>query len=66
MLICSRQKLSTLSESLELPIDKVPIKQVSTSKSLAILIDDNIAWHSHIDKLSKKIASIIGAIIKAN
>ena len=62
MLIGSRQKLGTLSESLELSIDNVPVKQVSTTKSLGILIDDNMAWHSHIDKLSKKIASGIGAI----
>ena len=41
-LIGSRQKLSTLSESLELSIDNVPIKQVSTTKSLGILIDDNM------------------------
>ena len=62
MLIGSRQKLSTLSESLELSIDNIAIKQVSTTKSLGILIDNNMAWHSHIDKLSKKIASGIGAI----
>ena len=63
MLIGSRQKLSTLSESLDLPIDNIPIKQESTSKSLGIFIDDNMAWHSHIgDKLSKKIASGNGAI----
>ena len=63
MLIGSRQKLSTLSESLDLSIDNVPIKQVSTTKSLGILIDDNMARpDSHIDKLSKKIASGIGAI----
>ena len=62
MLIGSRQKLSTLSESLELSIDNIPIKQVSTTKSLGILIDNNMTWHSHIDKLSKKIASGIGAI----
>ena len=43
MLIGSRQKLSTLSESLELSIDNIPIKQVSTTKSLGILIDNNIA-----------------------
>ena len=61
-LIGSRQKLSTLSESLELSIDNVPINQVFTTKSLGILIDDNMAWYSHIDKLSKKIASGIGAI----
>ena len=57
MLIGFRQKLRTLSESLELSIDNV-----STTKSLGILIDDNMAWHSHIDKLSKKIASGIGNI----
>ena len=62
ILIVSRQKLSTLSESLELSTDKVPIKQVLTFKSLGILTDDNVAWHSHINKLSKKIASGFGAI----
>jgi len=66
MLTGSRQKLSTLSESLELSIDKVSIKQVSTAKSLGILIDDNIAWHNHIEKLSKNIASGIGAIKRIN
>ena len=58
MLIGSRQKLSTLSESLELSIDNVSIEQVSTTKSLGILIDDNMAWHSHIHKLSKRIGAI--------
>ena len=37
MLIGSRQKLSALPESLELSIDNIPIKQVSTTKSLGIL-----------------------------
>lgn len=61
MLIGSRLKLSTLPESLELSIDNVSIEQVSTTKSLGILIDDNIAWHSHIHKLSKKIASAMAS-----
>ena len=59
MLIGSRQKLSTLSESLELLIDNIPIKQFSTTKSLGIRIDNNMAWHSHIDKLSKKIENLM-------
>ena len=62
MLIDFRQKLSTLSESRELSIGNIPIKQVSTTKSFGILIDDNMTWYSHIDKLSKEIASSIGAI----
>jgi len=43
MFIGSRQKPSTLS--LELSIDNVSIKQVSTTKSLGILIDGNMACH---------------------
>ena len=54
--------LRTLSEYFELSIDNVPIKHVSTSKLLGILIKYNVTWHSHIDRLSKKIASGIGAI----
>ena len=40
MLIGSRQKLSTLSESLELSIDNIPIKQVPTTKSLGIQVEN--------------------------
>ena len=62
MLIGSRQRLSTLSDTLELSIDNVPIEQVLSVKSLGIYIDEYLTWHSHIDKLCKKIASAIGAI----
>ena len=58
----SRQKLSTLSNPLELSIDNVLIEHVSSVKSLRIFIDKNLPWQTHIDKLSKKVASGIGAI----
>ena len=61
MLICSRRRLSTLSDT-QLSIDNVPIEQVPTVKSLGIYIDENLTWYSHIDKLCKKIASTTGAI----
>ena len=60
-LIGSRQRLNTLSDTLKLSIDNVPIEQVSV-KSLEVYIDENLTWHFHIDKLCKKIASAIGAI----
>ena len=60
MLIESRQKLSTLSSQPELSI--VPIEKVTSVKSLGIFIDEKLGWQTHIDKLSKKIASGIGAI----
>ena len=62
MLIGSRQKLSTLSNPLKLSIDNVAIEHVSSVKSLGIFIDENLRWQTHIDKLSKKVASGIGAI----
>ena len=49
--------MSTLSSQPELPIDNVPIEKVSSVKSLGIFIDENLRWQTHIDKLSKKIAS---------
>ena len=62
MLIGSIQKLITLSNPLELLIDNVPIEYVSSVKSLRIFIDENLRWQTRIDKLSKKVASGIGAI----
>ena len=61
MLLGSRQKLSTLSNPLVLSIDNVAIEHVSSVKSLGIFIDENLRWQTHIDKLSKKVASGIGA-----
>ena len=63
MLIGSRQRLSALSDTLELSIDNIPIEQVSSVKSFGIYIDENLTCHSHIDKLCKKIASAIGATL---
>ena len=66
MLIGSRQKLSTLSSEPELSIDNFPKEKVTSVKSLGIFIDETLRWQTHIDKLSKKIASGIGAILYLN
>ena len=62
MLIGYTQRLGTLSYTLELSIENVPIEQVSSEKSLGIYIDENLTRHSRTDKLCKKIASAIGTI----
>ena len=49
MLIGSRQKLSTLSNPLELWIDNVPIEHVFSVKSLGIFIDENLRCQIHIE-----------------
>ena len=46
----------------ELSIDNVPIVKFTSVKSLGLYIDENLRWQTHLDKLSKKIASGIGAI----
>ena len=50
MLIGPRKRFSTLSDTLELSIDNVPIEPVSFVKSVGIRIDENLTWHSHIDR----------------
>ena len=63
MLIGSRQRLGTYDNtSPNLTIDGNAIKQVKCVKSLGVHIDDNLSWDAHIDKISKKIASGIGAL----
>ena len=66
MLIDFRQKLSILSSPLELSIDNVPIEHVSPLKSLGIFIDENLRWQTHIDKLSKTVASPTTLLDKIN
>ncbi|XP_068743078.1 uncharacterized protein [Montipora capricornis] len=62
MLVESRQRLGTYNTSLNLTIDGNAIKQVNCVKSLGVHIDDNLSWNVHIDMISKKIASGIGAL----
>ena len=64
MLIGSRQRLNTLSDTLKLSVDNVPLEKVSYVKSLGVYVDENLMWHFHIDKLCKKIASTIRAIMR--
>ena len=51
-----------MSSQPELLTDNVQIENVTSVKSLGIFIDENLRWQTHIDKLSKKIASGTGAI----
>ena len=38
------------------------MKEVSSAKSLGVLIDQNLKWECHIQSICKKIASALGAI----
>ena len=62
MLIGSRQRLGTLTDSPTITINDNQVSQVTTAKSLGVTIDNKLDWSSHIDKLTKEVASGIGAI----
>ena len=59
MLISSRQRLSTLSDTLELSINNFPIEPVFCVKSLGVYtcVDKNLTWNFHIGQPRKKIAT---------
>ena len=62
MLIGSRQKLNIITDSPVVSINGTPVNHVLTSKALGVLIDGNLTWGSHIEKMAKIIASGIAAI----
>ena len=60
MLIGSKQ--STLSESPALAINDFQVSHVTTVKSLGVRVDEKLDWSGHIEKVTKEVASGIGAI----
>ena len=40
------------------------IKQVSETKFLGVIIDENLSWQPHIDSVSRKLASCVGALYR--
>ena len=47
---------------LELMINGEPIEEVSSTKFLGVIIDNELTWQPHIDMLSRKLRSATGAI----
>ena len=59
MVISSRQKLQSLNDyTMNIHINGVPINQSNQSKSLGLIIDENLSWKAQ----SKKVSSDIGAL----
>ena len=54
MVIGSWQKLGTFDKSPNLVLDSFPIKQVSTTKSVGVLVDKHLSWNAPIASISKK------------
>ena len=62
MLIGSRQRIRTFETSPSLEIGGMPINRVSHTKPIGVYLDENLIWNEHINQISRKIASGIGAL----
>ena len=62
MLIGSREKLNSLSALPVLEIYGTQLNRVNFTKSLGVLIDENLTWSNHINAITKKTSSGIGSI----
>ena len=57
MIITSRQKHQLRLLSLSLSLDTVPIQRVSEPKVLGVIIDEQLDWNSHTNKICQKLSS---------
>ena len=63
MIIGSRQRLSTFdNQNMEVCVNNKQINRVLKSKSLGLTIDENLTWKYHVDNITKKVSSGIGAL----
>ena len=62
MVTGSRQRLYTFDSAPVLSINGAPVKQVESTKLLGLNIDEHLSWSVHVDAISKKIASGLGAL----
>jgi hypothetical protein len=62
MTIGSRQRINATQGSITIKLDGSEINKVDTVKSSGVHIDKHLSWSTHIEKLTKKIASAIGAL----
>ena len=54
-IIGSRQNLNSLSAIPALEINGTQLNRVNFTKSLGVLIDENLTWSNHINAITKKI-----------
>ena len=63
MVIGSNQRIHALSNiQIDIKINWKSIKKVKQAKSLSLFIDEHFSWTKHIEEISKKISSAIGAL----
>ena len=63
MVIGSRQRLATFDDpELCVTVNNASVKQVKSALTLGMTLDENLTWRDHVEVISKKISSGIGAL----
>ena len=63
MVIGSRQRLATFDDhELCVTVNNASVKQVKSAKTLGLTLDENLTCRDHVEVISKKISSGIGAL----
>ena len=61
--IGSNQRIHALANNqIDIGIDGKSIERVEEAKSLGLFIDEHLSWTKHVEEISKKISSAIGAL----
>ena len=62
-----RQKLQSLNDyTMNIHIDGVPINQSNQSKSLGLIIDENLLWKAQIHEISKKVYPLVSVLLSGS
>jgi hypothetical protein len=65
MIMGSRQRLATFNNyelSVSRSLNNMPLRQVRSTKTLGLTLDENLTWRNHVEVITKKISSGIGAL----
>ena len=64
MLIGSRQRIATMTESMNTLLNGISLNRVNCSKCLGVEIDEFLTWDTHIASVSKKVSSGLSIMTK--
>ena len=62
MAIASRNRLNNLSSDPVVTIGNMRLTRVKETKSLGVIIDENLNWGPHIKAITKKVSKGLGAL----
>lgn len=63
--IIFKQKNKSVNNNLNININNIVLEKVSSIKYLGLLIDENLNWSLHLNKISDKVVSMLSALYRS-